>query len=127
MNQRSIRTRLTIWYTAVLSLAILLFSLVVWIALQHLLFEDLEQVDLVSEAEAVRHSGENRMTRGGAAGFEGHLVPVSAVLARPAAQCAGPVEEGAAQYVGILRPRRPAQEHLHLGPRLRPLPHPLAL
>jgi heavy metal sensor kinase len=42
MNRQSIRTRLTIWYTAVLSLAIVLFSGVVSIALRHLLYNDLQ-------------------------------------------------------------------------------------
>ena len=42
MNQQSIRTRLTVWYTAVLSLAILLFSGIVCIALRYLLYNDLQ-------------------------------------------------------------------------------------
>lgn len=52
MNQLSIRTRLTVWYTAVLSLAILLFSGVVWSALQHLLYEDL-QTTLLNQARGL--------------------------------------------------------------------------
>ncbi len=38
----SVRTRLTVWYTAVLSLGLVLFSLTVWLALRHTLIADLE-------------------------------------------------------------------------------------
>ena len=41
MKPLSVRVRLTVWYTAVLSLAILLFSGVVSLALRHLLYRDL--------------------------------------------------------------------------------------
>ena len=41
MIQGSIRTRLTTWYTAVLSLALILFSCTVWLGLRYVLFHDL--------------------------------------------------------------------------------------
>ncbi len=52
MNRQSVRTRLTIWYTAVLSLAILLFSGVVSLALRHLLYQDL-QITLLNQARGL--------------------------------------------------------------------------
>lgn len=36
-----VRARLTVWYTAVLSLGLLLFSLTIWLVLRHLLYADL--------------------------------------------------------------------------------------
>ena len=41
MKNLSIRTGLTIWYTVVLSLGLVLFSATVWIALRHFLYADL--------------------------------------------------------------------------------------
>lgn len=41
MKQSSIRNRLTIWYTAVLSLALILFSCTVWFGLRYTLFHEL--------------------------------------------------------------------------------------
>ncbi|HLH01437.1 MAG TPA: ATP-binding protein [Bryobacteraceae bacterium] len=44
MNLRElpVRTRLTVWYTAVLSLGLIAFSLFVWLTLRHLLYTDLQ-------------------------------------------------------------------------------------
>ena len=42
MKERSIRTRLMVWYTVVLSVALILFSGTVWIALQQALYGDLK-------------------------------------------------------------------------------------
>ncbi|MBV9034015.1 MAG: HAMP domain-containing protein [Acidobacteriaceae bacterium] len=42
MKERSIRTRLMVWYTVVLSIALILFSGTVWIALQQALYGDLK-------------------------------------------------------------------------------------
>jgi two-component system, OmpR family, heavy metal sensor histidine kinase CusS len=41
VRHRSIRLRLTIWYTAVLSIGMILFSITLWLALRHLLYADL--------------------------------------------------------------------------------------
>ncbi len=52
MNRRSIRARLTFWYTLVLSLGLVLFSGTVWIALQTALYGDLKAM-LVDQARGL--------------------------------------------------------------------------
>src|SRR3569833_4201292 len=41
MRELPIRVRLAVWYTVVLSLGLILFSLSVWLMLRHLLYSDL--------------------------------------------------------------------------------------
>ncbi len=41
MKVRSVRSRLTLWYTAVLSLGLILLSCTVWAALHHILYQEL--------------------------------------------------------------------------------------
>ncbi len=43
MRYRSIRFRLTVWYTAVLAAGLVLFSVLVWVSLRHQLMADIER------------------------------------------------------------------------------------
>lgn len=53
MNTRSIRFRLTIWYTAVLGFALLVFAAGTWVAMRHSLYASVDE-SLRDRAEGVR-------------------------------------------------------------------------
>lgn len=60
MNQRSIRFRLTAWYSAVLTLALALFGVFTWFTVRELLFHAVDQT-LADRVKGVRHFMENQI------------------------------------------------------------------